>query len=229
MLFPFYNSSRQIICGQNSHSCVPLSKERDESWCKRFELASTNHWAHLPMLQLSKDICQQLNCFSTAPDLQGTKKKHKDGSRIFINPQLEFVPGADSISASRYKFVDENRSGQTAIHTILKLFRILKEPLLWKFGYNSFLIESVWNHCFCASVAETASLPLLWTPNRNSLNLAGTRSWTKRQKQKRERFWWLKIDVSLTSKLSYSWMHKQVRISSNLAEMSPLTLSEVSR
>lgn len=69
-------------------------------------------------------------------------KKHKDGSRIFINPQLEFIPRSDSISASRYKFVDENRSGQTAIHTILKPFRILKEALLWKFGYNSFLIET---------------------------------------------------------------------------------------
>lgn len=206
--------------------CAPLSKERDESWCKRFKLASTNHWAHLPTLQLSKDICQRLNCFSTAPDLQGTKK-HKDGSRIFINPQLEFVPGADSISASRYKFVDENRSGQTAIHTILTLFWILKEALLWKFGYNSFLIETEGNR-FCASVPEMASLPLLWTPNRNSLNLAGTCSWTKRQKQKRERFWRLKIEVSLTSKLSYSSMHKQERTSPNLLRMSPLNLSEVS-
>lgn len=44
--------------------------------------------------------------FSTAPDLQA--ENHKAGSRIFTNPQLEFVPADDSITASCYKLREEN-------------------------------------------------------------------------------------------------------------------------
>lgn len=96
---------------QGSHSCWPLLKKRFQSLCRRTK--STNICL----------ICQHHVCQKIFPN--SWAKNHKTGSRIFKNPQLEFVPADDSISASCYKWKEEKLLSQLAIPNIFKAYWVL--------------------------------------------------------------------------------------------------------